>query len=58
MILTRACPRCQTEIKLFTLPEGTMTDPTPAKTRFFVVKSCPSCGKKVVFWVGWKQVLK
>lgn len=52
------CPRCQTEIKLFTLPKGTMTDPEPAKARLFVVKRCPSCGKKVVFWVGWKQVLK
>ena len=58
MTLTRICPRCQTEIKLFTLPEGTMTDPAPAKTRLFMVKPCPSCGKKVVFWVGWKQVLK
>lgn len=58
MILTRTCPRCQTEIKLFTLPEGTMTDLTPAKARLFVIKRCPNCGKKVFFWVGWKQVLK
>ena len=54
IILTRSCPRCQTEIKLFTLSEGTMTDPEPAKARLFVVKRCPSCGKKVFFWVGWK----
>ena len=58
MILIRSCPRCQTEIKLFTLPEGTMTDPAPPKARLFVVKRCPSCGKRVVFWVGWKQVVK
>ena len=58
LILTRTCPRCQTEIKLFTLPEGTMTDPAPAKARLFVVKPCPKCGKKFFFWVGWKQVLK
>ena len=57
-ILTKHCPRCQTEIKLFTLPKGTMTDPAPAKTRLFVVKRCPCCGKKVIFWVGWKQVVK
>jgi endogenous inhibitor of DNA gyrase (YacG/DUF329 family) len=58
MTLTRTCPRCQTEIKLFMFPEGAMTDPTPAKARLFVVKPCPNCGKKVFFWVGWKQVLK
>jgi len=58
MVLTRFCSRCQTEIKLFTIPEGAMTDPAPAKARLFVFKRCPSCGKKVVFWVGWKQVLK
>ena len=56
--LIRTCPRCQTEIKLFTLPEDTMSDPVPAKTRLFVVKRCPSCSKKVVFWMGWKQVVK
>ena len=56
--LSTLCPRCQTEVKLFTLPEGTMTDPAPAKTRLFVVKRCPSCGKRIVFWVGWKQVVK
>ena len=58
MILARSCLHCHTEIKLFALPEGTMTDPAPAKTRLFVVKRCPNCGKKVFFWVGWKQVLK
>lgn len=58
MMLTRCCPRCQTEIKLFTLLEGTMTDPALAKARLFVVKRCPCCGKRVVFWVGWKQVVK
>ena len=58
MTLTRICPRCQTEIKLFTLPEGAMTDPAPAKARLFVVKPCPKCGKKVFFWVGWKLVLE
>ena len=50
--LTRTCPRCQTEVKLFTLPEGAMTDPAPPKARLFVVKCCPSCGKRVVFWWG------
>jgi endogenous inhibitor of DNA gyrase (YacG/DUF329 family) len=58
MILTRSCPRCQTEIKLFTFPEGTMTDPAPAKTRLFVVKRCPSCGRKVLIWTGFRQVVK
>ena len=57
-ILSKHCPRCQTEIKLFSLPEGTMTDPTPAKPRMLVVKRCPNCGKRVVFWVGWKQVVE
>ena len=58
MILTKPCPRCQTEIKLLTLPEGAMTDPAPAKARLFVVKRCPKCGKRVLFWAGGKQVLK
>ena len=43
--IVKSCPRCQTEIKLFTLPEGTMTDPAPTKMRLFVVKRCPNCGK-------------
>ena len=58
LFLIKPCPRCQTEVKLFTLPKGTMTDPAPAKVRLFVVKCCPNCGKRVVFWVGWKQVVK
>lgn len=58
MTLTRTCPRCQTEITLLTLPEGAMTDPAPPKARLFVAKHCPCCGKRVLFWVGWKQVLK
>lgn len=58
MMLIRRCPRCQTEIKLFTFPEGTMTDPALARPWLFVIKRCPNCGKKVFFWVGWKQVLK
>lgn len=58
MFFSNNCPRCQTEIKVFTLPEGTMTDPAPAQPRMFVVKRCPSCGKRVVFWVGWKQVIE
>ena len=58
MILTRTCPRCQTEITLVTLPEGAMTDPTPVRRRIFVVKRCPKCGKKVLFWVGGKQVVE
>jgi uncharacterized protein with PIN domain len=57
MTLTRICPRCQTEIKLFTLPEGTMTDPAPARARFFVVKRCPSCERKVLIWTGFRQVV-
>ena len=57
MILTRTCPRCQAEIKLFTLPEGAMTDPAPPKARLFVVKRCPKCGKRVLFWAGFKQVV-
>ena len=57
-MITKHCPRCQIEIKLFTLPEGTMTDPVPAKTLLFVVKRCPSCGKKVLFWTGFRQVVK
>ena len=44
----KPCPRCQTEIKLFTLPEGAMTDPAPPKARLFVVKRCPKCGKKTI----------
>ena len=56
-ILIRTCPRCQAEIKLFTLPEGTMTDPAPPKARLFVVKCCPKCGKRVLFWTGFKQVV-
>ena len=58
MILTHSCPRCQAEIKLFTLPEGAMTDPAPPKRRMVVVKRCPQCGRRVVFWAGGKQVLK
>jgi uncharacterized protein with PIN domain len=57
MILTRSCPRCQTEITLLTLPEGAMTDPTPPKAGLFAVKRCSKCGKRVLFWVGWKQVV-
>ena len=53
----KPCPRCQTEIKLFTLPEGAMTDPAPPKARLFVVKRCPKCGKRVLFWTGFKQVV-
>jgi endogenous inhibitor of DNA gyrase (YacG/DUF329 family) len=56
MILTKPCPRCQTEITFITLPEGAMTDPAPPKRRLFIVKRCPSCGKRVLFWAGWKQV--
>ena len=56
--LIKLCPRCQTEIKLFTLPEGTMTDPAPAKARLFVVKRCPKCGKRVLFWAGGKLVVE
>ena len=55
---SKSCPRCQTEIKLFTLPEGTMTDPEPAKARLFVVKRCPSCERKVLIWTGFRQVVK
>ena len=58
MILTRICPRCQAEVTLHVLPLGTMTDPAPAKARLFVVKRCPSCGKRVVFWVGWRLMVK
>ena len=54
--LSRTCPRCQTEIKLFTLPEGAMTDPAPPKVRLFVVKRCPKCGKRVLFWVGGREI--
>ncbi|MBR5911957.1 MAG: hypothetical protein IKZ55_08220 [Bacteroidales bacterium] len=53
---TKPCPRCQAEITLLTLPEGTMTDPAPAKARLFVVKRCPSCGKRVLFWVGGREI--
>ena len=56
--MKKICPRCQTEIKLFTLPEGTMTDPAPPKARLFAVKRCPKCGKRVVFWVGWMQMIE
>ena len=56
--LIRSCPRCQTEVKLFTLPEGTMTDPAPAKARPFMVKPCPNCGRKVLIWTGFRQVVK
>lgn len=56
--LIKLCPRCQTEVKLFILPEGTMTDPAPAKARLFVVKRCPSCGKRVVFLVGWRPAVR
>jgi len=56
-ILIRTCPHCQTEVKLFTLPKGTMTDPAPAKAQLFVVKRCPKCGKRVLFWTGFKQVV-
>lgn len=55
--ITKPCPRCQTEIKLFTLPEGAMTDPAPPKARLFAVKRCPCCGKRVLFWTGFKQVV-
>ena len=54
---TKPCPRCQTEITLLTLPEGAMTDPTPPKARLFVVKCCPKCGNRVLFWTGFKQVV-
>lgn len=57
-LVSKLCPRCQTVIKVFTLPEGTMTDPAPARSRMFVVKCCPNCGKRVVFWVGRKQVVE
>ena len=57
-ISAKSCPRCQTEIKLFTLPKGTMTDPAPARARFFVVKRCPSCERKVLIWTGFRQVVK
>ncbi len=50
MTLSRTCPRCQAEITLFTLPEGAMTDPAPPKARLFVVKCCPKCGKRVLFF--------
>lgn len=56
--IIKPCPCCQTEIKLFTLPEGAMTDPAPAKARLFVVKRCPSCGRKVLIWIGLRQVVK
>lgn len=52
------CPRCQTPITLVTLPDGAMTDPAPARARLFVIKRCPNCGKRVLFWVGGKQVVE
>lgn len=56
-MITKHCPRCQTEIKFFILPDGTMTDPAPTKARPFVVKCCPKCSKKVLFWTGFKHVV-
>jgi len=56
-LFIKHCPRCQAEIKLFTLPESAMTDPAPPKARLFVVKCCPKCGKRVLFWTGFKQVV-
>ena len=58
LVITKPCPRCQTSISLVTLPEGTMTDPAPAKVRWVVVKRCPNCGRRVLFWVGGKQVVE
>lgn len=58
MMNSKPCPRCQTSISLVTLPEGAMTDPAPAKVRWVVVKRCPNCGRRVLFWVGGKQVVE
>lgn len=58
VIVTKECPRCQNPITLVTLPEGAMTDPAPARARLFVIKRCPNCGKRVLFWVGGKQVVE
>lgn len=56
--LIRSCPRCQTEVKLFTLPEGAMTDPAPPKARPVCRQVLPQMRQKGRLLVGWKQVLK
>jgi hypothetical protein len=55
IIFTRTCPRCQTEIKLFMLPEGTMTDPMSAKARFSWLNLAQIVARESSFgWAGNK----
>ena len=59
MQITKPCPRCQAEVTLHFLPPGTMVDPAPAPQPLpFTTVRCPKCGKRVLFWTGWRLVAK
>ena len=58
-IMTKSCPRCHIEIKVATLPPGTLVDPCPPPQLLpFTTVKCPNCGRKVLVWTGFRQVLK
>lgn len=52
------CPHCQTEVTIHFLPSNILVDPCPPpKLLPFITVRCPKCGKKVLFWTGFKQVV-
>ena len=53
------CPKCNTEVKVDFLPQNIMVDPCPPpRLSPFTTVRCPKCGKKVLFWTGFRQVVK
>ena len=59
IIITRTCPNCHTEIKVATLPSGILVDPCPPPQLLPITTAkCPNCGRKVLVWTGFRQVVK
>jgi len=57
--ITKACPRCQATVTLHLLPAGAMVDPCPPPRLLpFTFVRCPKCGKKALFWTGFRQVVE
>ena len=58
IVISKPCHRCKTSVVLHLLPSDVMVDPcSPPQFLPFTTVRCPNCGKKVLFWTGFKQVV-